>query len=374
MLRRFNSRSLASCKTLRASWQIPVGTTTRSRVSSLFFKRTSLPPGWLDLGIGEAKTVLAALTESVDLKEAAQAAASMSTSDLVYQPPDGSQSLVKQLSLLHGDSGHVVVTNGAKHGVTAALVTAKNAGCNRVGVLNPTWPPLLQTISLLGMQHVFCEPDDLDAFDCYLLVSPNNPDGRALSQGELTRLGEKLGIAGKFFVHDAAYYSRTYVDGPYGFFGNVQIHSAAKMLGLAGLRVGWAVCADEETSLKMQEAVEATTAGVNSVTQGIVANVLDVFFKNPSARIDFEERSSYYLERSRREAQEVDPSFGYVDPTSPDNFGAFAWLRKGPKYDPEAVQTIVVDGESYEKPDYFRVNLLAGASDVREFVRRTRST
>lgn len=349
-------------------------------MSSLFFKRDKLPDGWLDLGIGEAKIVRDSLVKNVRTINAE--CEFFQDEELVYQPPAGNVRLLHELDAacknLDNYRGNIVATNGAKQGVLAALMTAKNRGCNRVGTLRPVWPPLVQSINALGMEHVYCDPLDTDKFDCYLLVSPNNPDGRCFTNDELLTIDAKLCQANKFLIHDAVYYCEPYVNaailgGDFGVFGDVQLYGAAKMFGLSGARVGWAICRDNVTSLGMQEAVEISTAGVSGISQSVLANVLKQLRDDKEKRLRFLNDASKHLDKSRKAAKRINEKFAYVDEKQLPNFGAFAWLRKGPIYNAEAVKTIVVDGSSYGKPDFFRINLLSGKEAIDEFVARTKA-
>lgn len=348
-------------------------------MSSLFFKRDKLPDGWLDLGIGEANIVRESLLGQLFSINAEDEF--VQTSEMVYQPPAGNARLLRELDKmcqrLDGYQGNVIVINGAKQGVLAALMTAKNRGCKRVGTLKPVWPPLVQSINALGMEHVYCDPLDTDKFDCYLLVSPNNPDGRYFANHELLKIDAELRRTSKFLIHDAVYYCEPYIDarhigGDYGVFGDVQIYSAAKMFGLSGARVGWSICRDEITSLDMQEAVEITTAGVSGMSQIVLANVIRQLTVDNAKRLGFLNKAFKQLDEARKAVKRINKNFAFVDERQLENFGAFAWLRKGPIYNAEAVRTIVVDGESYGQPEFFRINLLAGQKVVHEFAARTK--
>ncbi len=330
-----------------------------------FVKGAKLEPGWIDLGIGEARLVRTALESTFGLEFFHR-----STDDeLDYQPSQGSQKLLDELEHLH--KVPAVVTAGAKQGVFAALMIAKQRGCRRVGMRDPAWPPLVQASASLGLKVVLCEPRDLKKFDCFLLVSPNNPDGYCLTQFELRRIDEELRDAGKLLIHDAAYACAPYIKmclepRP---IGDVQIHSVSKRFGLSGVRVGWAVSRRMDILDEMKANVEIISAGVCGTAQGAVARLLKRLRTNQKLADLFYEEAFRLMGQARQIATEFNPQVLEADMRIND--GAFAWCRKGPLYDAKKLQTLLVDGEAYGYPTHVRVNLVGGLEIVKELASRT---
>jgi len=334
-------------------------------VKDAFVKGAKLEPGWIDLGIGEARLVRTALESTFGLEFFHR-----STDDeLDYQPSQGSQKLLDELEHLH--RAPYVVTAGAKQGVFAALMVAKQRGCRRVGMRDPAWPPLVQAATSLGFKVVLCEPRDLKKFDCFLLVSPNNPDGYAHTPFELARIEEHLLAAGKFLVHDAAYTCAPYINlsGTIRPVGHIQLHSVSKRFGLSGLRVGWAVCPDKNVHADVASAVEIMSAGVSGTAQGAVARLLKRLRTSPKLASMFHEDALKLMNQARQIATEFNPQVLEADMRI--NEGAFAWCRKGPLYDAGKLQTLLVDGEAYGYPSHVRVNLVGGLEIVKELASRT---
>ncbi len=321
-----------------------------------------LLPGWIDLGIGEARAVRRALerTLGVDFLLLTEDA------ELDYQPAQGNGALLKEVQALH--EAPCVATVGAKQGVYAALMVAKHRGCRRVGMRDPAWPPLVYAAKMLDLEVVLCEPTDVDRFDCFLLVSPNNPDGFMHTPDELVTIEKYLKASGKFLIHDAAYACKPYLHAPLKPVGDVQVVSLSKRFGLSGLRTGWAVVRDESVASELQDVIETITAGVCGTTQGAVAKMLRRLRKNPRLNSLFEEECAISYAQARAAALTFNHDVLKVNGLP---MGAFAWCEKGPKYDVTKLKTRLVDGADYGHPDHVRVNLVGDVEDVRELALRT---
>ena len=287
--------------------------------------------------------------------------------ELDYQPIQGNAELLREVEQLH--NAPCVATVGAKQGVYAALTVAKQRGCRVVGMRNPAWPPLVHAIKTLGMEHtLFNHPLDGTAYDCLLLVSPNNPDGRSYSVKEMQRINFETKKANRFFIHDAAYACSPYTHDPLYAWGDAQVISVSKRFGLSGLRVGWVVSKDEAVLNELQDVVETISAGTCGTAQGAVAKLLRRLRVNPQLRCLFD--TDCY--RSLKEARDAACSFNprVLEAVQPLE-GAFAWCKKGPKYDVDKLKARLVDGGAYGNSDFVRVNLVGDVEDVRELAQRT---
>ncbi len=319
----------------------------------------------IDLGIGEARLVRAALEATCGLGFLS----SWLEEELSYPSSRGNQELLRELE--HISEAPTVVTAGAKHGAFIALMVAKKRGCERVGMRDPAWPPLVQAAQTLGFKVTLCEPSEVKRYDCFMLVSPNNPDGRAFSPFELTTIETTASETGKFLIHDAAYACAPYsnFDGSIRPIGDVQLHSASKRFGLSGLRVGWAVCRQEQTLADIEDLVETTTAGVCGTAQGAIARLLKQLRVNPRLAVTFKKEAIALMGEARKAASSFNPQVLEADMHL--NEGAFAWCRKGPRYDATKLQALLIDGGEYGYPYHVRVNLVGGLGLVEELARRT---
>lgn len=88
--------------------------------------------------------------------------------------------------------------------------------------------------------------DDIADGDAAVIVNPNNPDGRLVSRRDIAALGEKLSRKGGLLVVDESFmdFAPAQSAAPLaGREGLIVLRSIGKAYGLAGLRLGVALCA-----------------------------------------------------------------------------------------------------------------------------------
>jgi cobalamin biosynthetic protein CobC len=129
-------------------------------------------------------------------------------------------------------------------------------GAGRVGILSPTYgsheaawreaDAEVYQIDALPNPHA----DDLDTV---IVVNPNNPDGRAIAQGDLAAFAAAWCATGRRLIVDEAFADvqpdislMALRELPIGV---VVLRSLGKFFGLAGLRVGFVVVAETEAAL-----------------------------------------------------------------------------------------------------------------------------
>ena len=120
----------------------------------------------------------------------------------------------------------------------------------RAAILSPTYAEHARAARLAG--HEIRETErfaDLGDADLAVVVNPNNPDGRLTSRDEMLELAGRLARKGGLLVVDEAFMdalpaehslARDVDDAPL-----VVLRSFGKFFGLAGLRLGFAIAADE---------------------------------------------------------------------------------------------------------------------------------
>ena len=121
----------------------------------------------------------------------------------------------------------------------------------RVGVLSPTYAEHAASWAAAGCEMVAAQGLE-DLFHCHIaiVVSPNNPTGRAWGAEELRPLRESLAVRGGFLLLDQAFAdvlppARQLVltaEGEEGR-GLIILRSFGKFYGLAGVRLGFALTA-----------------------------------------------------------------------------------------------------------------------------------
>jgi aspartate/methionine/tyrosine aminotransferase len=179
----------------------------------------------------------------------------------LYPQTRGEPELLKELDRRHHGM-HVVVTNGAKQALCAALWAYANVyGRDYATHAAPYWP----SYPFLAGKELKHGLNPLNITGAYkgqvrIVTSPNNPNG--------------VESTDDCDIWDAAYASPVYGFTTPPAHWTVAVYSAAKMLGLSGLRVGWAVTSDSRLAAAMSKYVERFTSGVCVTSQRHVAYAL----------------------------------------------------------------------------------------------------
>lgn len=117
----------------------------------------------------------------------------------------------------------------------------------RIGVLGFTYAEHAACWSAVGARVSTVESiADLATFDVAILVNPNNPDGRVVSSRDLARLAEEMTRKGGLLIIDESFvdFTPTHSVAPLASLeGVIVLRSFGKAYGLAGLRLGFALCA-----------------------------------------------------------------------------------------------------------------------------------
>lgn len=182
-----------------------------------------------------------------------------------YPTMEPVQAFLDELRVMH-PSGHIVVTNGAKQALAATFYAYWKCGKKSVQHAAPYWPsyPTIARLVLLG----FSSSHLVASSDITCVTSPNNPDG---TQGSARAVN----------VWDAVYAHWVYGWNGVPVPADVEVRSAAKLLGLSGARVGWLVTKDERLAEHARQYVEFTTSGVSTPAQLYVAAALKQVREDP---------------------------------------------------------------------------------------------
>jgi len=302
------------------------------------FAKSKLPSGIINLGIGENNILREAVVEAYNLKN-------LSLENLPhifeYAPPYGYEPLIKILEQIYG--GKIIVGSGAKHCLSAAFYAMNAVGKNKIHVVRPFWASIPSLVAREGLEY----SESINDCDCQLIVAPGNPDGSFnLST-----------IANVPVIHDAAYYTGSYV--PKEIYlkqiGDIQIYSMSKMFGLSGARIGWVHTYNEEYYTHMTKFIEATTAGISTISQSLLLDILNKDCNNPELRISYEDYVFKYLNINRKYLLENlnTNKFTIIDK---NQYGMFAWLKSDVSNFTESGVN-VMPGEPFGKPGYIRMNL-----------------
>jgi histidinol-phosphate/aromatic aminotransferase/cobyric acid decarboxylase-like protein len=176
-------------------------------MSKILLAQPVLKPDWIDLSVGEPHLIREILLEEVDVNKCFP---KLESEDFTYPSPCGYDKLVEYLETKHG--APVVITNGAKQGLGAAIYAAKQMGACRIWTPSPYWallPPLFDLHGLKMTNTTLPNRDDDNDVAC-LVVSPNNPDGKV---SNMILNQNVCNYRGSLLIHDAAYYTPIYIEG-----------------------------------------------------------------------------------------------------------------------------------------------------------------
>lgn len=251
----------------------------------------------INLGIGEPKnkTPLSAVIAS---------AAKLTSGEVKYVAPDGIPSLKKAVVRYTEENydrlvapENVIITNGAKQSLFNIFYSILNPGDEMI-VLAPYWVSYKQMIKMCLGVPVVVTPEDGTFTPCFeeieravtsstraiIVNSPNNPSGVVYPPElieKIVNLCEKKGI---FLICDDIYHKLTFDNTraipAYHFMKNdvenshiVVVNGVAKLYGMTGFRVGWAI-APRELVRVMTNVTVQITSGVSPVSQAAAEGAL----------------------------------------------------------------------------------------------------
>jgi aspartate aminotransferase len=281
----------------------------------------------IHLGIGEPKnkTPLTAILSS---------AAKLSSGDVKYVPTDGTPSLKKAIVRYSEENydlrvapQNIIVSDGAKQSLFNILFSICNPQ-EEVVVIAPYWVSYPEMIKMIGAIPVIVTPEDgsfIPSFEeiervvgaytkAIIINSPNNPSGMIYPEDLIGRIVElcerkdvylicddiyhKLVFDGKLAI-PACKYSQKDVENT----KIILVNGVAKLYGMTGFRVGWAIAPKKLVSIMtnvqsqtttcvspvMQAAAEGALTGVQSMVETLrltIQNNRDVLIKELSSFTD----------------------------------------------------------------------------------------
>lgn len=263
----------------------------------------------------------------------------------LYYPALGGEKELLSLLRVYPES-HVVVTNGAKQAIEAAFYAFQTVE-GKTGVFHkaPHWPtyPALAKNRGLSFSNSHCDSKTIK-----VVTSPNNPDGK-----EFEDFAD---------IYDAAYDSPTY-GASTCVMGRVTLYSAAKMYGISGLRVGWAVTDDKKLADAMAYYIEVTTSGVAVSSQRILAEVMAKL--NGFGHLVFNEARTDILVNGCMFNRYIAQFCEVIDGVPETGRGMFAWFKVKDEYSQAFVKALnesrvfVVTGEACgaSEKGWFRMSM-----------------
>lgn len=341
-------------------------------MSDILLAKPKLPEGFIDLSVGEPHVVRETLRKVFKISEVSievARQASLIPSMYEYPNPNGYEPLVKLLEAKY--KAPVVITNGAKQALGACFYALKQMGMIKVGMRTPYWALIPPLVKMHGLEPL----TSYVGTDANLLLIPNNPDGFTSESVLLQGFVDNCRSRGVPVIHDAAYYTPVYMpqDSILNPLGDIQIFSISKMLGLSGLRIGFAVCYDQEIYKLIQQYMEAMTVGVSMLSQVFLYELLNKMYSSQTLTEDFEATSWLALNKSKLAFKQVNPDVLEVPDNFEDTAGMFGWFKVGPKADFTKSKLNVIDGALFGIPGYVRINMAFDLDKVKEIVARLNS-
>jgi len=201
-----------------------------------------------------------------------------------YTPSSGNPRLldliVEKLGYENGITGitsdNILVTPGAMNGLYIAyqaIAATTEFDRNHVACMLPAWTETTYNAELAGLKPVDLLSDNC-RWGCISVNSPNNPPGdvNKMSESEwFLGMSEERDIP---LISDEAYehilFDGTKHVSPASLVGSdrtISIFTASKSYSMAGLRIGYIVCKDEELMQHMRTYLRCTANGVSSIAQ-----------------------------------------------------------------------------------------------------------
>jgi len=333
-------------------------------MSDVLLSKPKLPPGYLEISVGEPYIVREVLSKFVDIN-ALNNHITLNSSHWEYPYPSGLPHLTSLLENVYG--APVIITNGAKQALGAVFYALKKMGHFDIGMKLPYWaliPPMAEAHKL---NSVFEEPDPNRNL-AYLLLAPNNPDGQCDSYSKLKSLSENYKSNKVPFIHDAAYYTHSYLPSEYnlGPVGDLQIYSVSKMYGLSGLRLGFIVCHNTSFVHYLKEYVEMMTVGASTLSQ-------EYFYNLFKLNTHFEKYAFEALKNNKKLIKQINPEVLEIPSDVEDLPGMFLFCKVGHKANFDKAKLNVIDGKLFGMPGYVRINLALLEKTMNEVVNRLNS-
>jgi cobalamin biosynthesis protein CobC len=153
------------------------------------------------------------------------------------------QALVGAAQRYYGTPAEVMLGAGSQAFIQS-LPKLRPVG--KVAVLSPTYAEHAHAWRAAGHEVIEqAEDADISSFGVVVAVNPNNPDGRLLSVQQLMDMHAALATRGGWLIVDEAFADtepKTSIADHAGVPGLVVLRSFGKFFGLAGVRLGFALC------------------------------------------------------------------------------------------------------------------------------------
>lgn len=199
------------------------------------------------------------------------------------------QKVTSENGLSVPDDDHVVVTNGAMHGLYILFRALLDTG-DEVILPDPMWTEIAENIRLGGGKPVPVvlhegrgyqyDPAEIEAAitprtRAIFINTPHNPTGAVVSRQTLESIAALAEKHNLLIISDEAYEHIIFDDARHVSIGSlpaardrtISVYSMSKTYAMSGLRMGYLVMTDDALLERIKKLVRCTINGVNSVTQ-----------------------------------------------------------------------------------------------------------
>jgi len=348
----------------------------------------------INLGIGEPKnkTPIAAILAS---------AAKLTSGEVKYTPPDGTQSLKKAVIRYTEENydrlvapENVIITNGAKQSLFNIFFSILNPQ-DEVIVVAPYWVSYPAIIKMCMGRPVIVTPEDgtftprfediekaVTSFTRAIIINtPNNPSGVIYPSALVEKLVELCEKKGIFLVCDDIYHKLTFdrnVSVPaYRFTKRdvedshiIVVNGVAKLYGMTGFRVGWVV-APRDLVRVMTNVTAQTTSGVSPVSQAAAEGALNGLQSVVEAlRLQIQNNRDVVLQEFRtfNGARLIEPQGTFY--ALPDLRAFNSNSVEVSKFLLKKAMVVTVPGKEFGMEGHIRISFSGSVKDVTEGIAR----
>ena len=277
-----------------------------------------------------------------------------------YQIDAGLDLLRDSIASLHNEEGNALV--GSKHIIIGNGATQLLRGLMHcLPGKTVSFPAPYYSMLPALVESVDCDYVDNHS-DIGIITARNNPDGSVFTESNLDAAE---------YIHDIVYNWSQYGNVLKDYDAPIMVNSMSKSFGHPGLRVGWALVADDKLASDLADFVLRDSCGVSIISQLMAVNVISKQLSKPKKK-----RCFYYgrYELKYRWAL-LKRTLGATDIESINRLGMFALLKiDTPDAEQYMLQKYGIKTIAGPKmglaSDVVRVNIGSATKDFEEFISR----
>ena len=324
--------------------------------------KTSLPLGWIDMGIGEADVIYSSITSTLP-----KGIFTINPDDISmhYMTPRGYSPFVKTLEAKY--ESPCIVTVGAKQALMVSFLSMKKLGFTKIAITSPYWTSIPSIVETCGMElvvfdnydsllnHFWNNPSEINNLPV-LIVSPNNPDSVVVDKSVFSQLNTLKA----YIIHDAAYENELYGFDNTDLKVDMKIYSAAKQYGISAARIGWIVTKDVQLMRFAEEITETLSSSAGILDQILTMRIMNILTRDSKLYKIIRSMTQDVIS-SRRHAflSQLDSKYfdkDGIEFAKINQNGIFIWLKKSEiELIPSDIKIRWIDGANFGDSRYIRL-------------------